>query len=214
MGATRWQTIRQVVLPEAMPGILTGTIPRARAGHRRDGAATDDRRGGVGPSGAQRLFDTSSMMPRQIYSWSSELEPAFRHGVLAAGVIPPGGAAGDERDGDSHPQQVSATGLIHDTRRDNERREHGHLTDRERRRYVVGPVRRPVVDNAIDVEGSTGPADADRDESVIESRNLDVFYGDVQALQSIDIEIPERQVTAMIGPSGCGSRRSCGVSTA
>ena len=62
----------------------------------------------------------------------------------------------------------------------------------------------PVVDNAIDVEGSTGPADADRDESVIESRNLDVFYGDVQALQSIDIEIPERQVTAMIGPSGCG----------
>jgi len=33
---------------------------------------------------------------------------------------------------------------------------------------------------------------------------LDVFYGDVQALQSIDIEIPERQVTAMIGPSGCG----------
>ncbi len=26
-------------------------------------------------------------MPRQIFSWSSELDPAFRHGVLAAGVI-------------------------------------------------------------------------------------------------------------------------------
>jgi phosphate transport system ATP-binding protein len=41
-------------------------------------------------------------------------------------------------------------------------------------------------------------------ETVIESRNLDVFYGDDQALQSIDIEIPANQVTAMIGPSGCG----------
>ncbi len=28
MGATRWQTVKNVVLPEAFPGILTGTIPR------------------------------------------------------------------------------------------------------------------------------------------------------------------------------------------
>jgi phosphate transport system ATP-binding protein len=42
------------------------------------------------------------------------------------------------------------------------------------------------------------------EETVIESRDLDVFYGDEQALQGIDIEIPAKQVTAMIGPSGCG----------
>jgi len=42
------------------------------------------------------------------------------------------------------------------------------------------------------------------EETVIESRDLDVFYGDDQALQGIDIEIPAKQVTAMIGPSGCG----------
>ncbi|MFP8954108.1 phosphate ABC transporter ATP-binding protein PstB [Natrialbaceae archaeon A-arb3/5] len=41
-------------------------------------------------------------------------------------------------------------------------------------------------------------------ETVIESRNLDVYYGDDQALQGIDMEIPERKVTALIGPSGCG----------
>jgi phosphate transport system ATP-binding protein len=41
-------------------------------------------------------------------------------------------------------------------------------------------------------------------QTVIESRDLDVFYGETQALQSIDLEIPENQVTAMIGPSGCG----------
>ncbi len=42
------------------------------------------------------------------------------------------------------------------------------------------------------------------EESVIESRNLDVFYGDTQALNGISMEIPEKQVTALIGPSGCG----------
>ena len=40
--------------------------------------------------------------------------------------------------------------------------------------------------------------------TIIESRDLSVFYGEEQALQSIDIEIPEKRVTAMIGPSGCG----------
>ncbi|WP_135828079.1 phosphate ABC transporter ATP-binding protein PstB [Halorussus halobius] len=40
--------------------------------------------------------------------------------------------------------------------------------------------------------------------TVIESRHLDVYYGDTQALDDVSIQIPERQVTAMIGPSGCG----------
>nr|WP_324664242.1 phosphate ABC transporter ATP-binding protein PstB [Haloarcula sp. CK38] len=40
--------------------------------------------------------------------------------------------------------------------------------------------------------------------TIIESRGLDVFYGETQALQDIDLAIPENQVTAMIGPSGCG----------
>ena len=26
-------------------------------------------------------------MPRQIFSWSSEIQPEFRYGVLAAGVV-------------------------------------------------------------------------------------------------------------------------------
>ena len=35
-------------------------------------------------------------------------------------------------------------------------------------------------------------------------RDLDFFYGRVQALHSISLEIPERIVMAFIGPSGCG----------
>ena len=38
----------------------------------------------------------------------------------------------------------------------------------------------------------------------INVKNMDFFYGGVQALYDIDIDIPERQVTALIGPSGCG----------
>ncbi|MDS0259401.1 phosphate ABC transporter ATP-binding protein PstB [Haloarcula sp. S1CR25-12] len=41
-------------------------------------------------------------------------------------------------------------------------------------------------------------------DTIIDSRELDVFYGETQALQNIDLAIPENQVTAMIGPSGCG----------
>lgn len=35
-------------------------------------------------------------------------------------------------------------------------------------------------------------------------RNLDLYYGDFQALKNIDLDIEEKQVVAFIGPSGCG----------
>jgi len=87
MGATRWQMIRTVVLPQAFPGILTGTIlalGRAigeTAPLLMIGMAASVR---IAPNG---FFDLSSAMPRQIFSWASEIDPAFRHGVLAAGVV-------------------------------------------------------------------------------------------------------------------------------
>jgi phosphate transport system ATP-binding protein len=38
----------------------------------------------------------------------------------------------------------------------------------------------------------------------LETRGLDVFYGDKQALFSVDLAMPEHEITALIGPSGCG----------
>jgi phosphate transport system ATP-binding protein len=35
-------------------------------------------------------------------------------------------------------------------------------------------------------------------------QNLDLYYGDFQALKNINIDIEENKVTALIGPSGCG----------
>jgi len=65
------------------------------------------------------------------------------------------------------------------------------------------PSGEPLVDQSIEVDSTDGGAQTGR-EQVIEARDLDVFYGDVQALQGITMSIPENQVTAMIGPSGCG----------
>ena len=35
-------------------------------------------------------------------------------------------------------------------------------------------------------------------------KNLDLFYGDFQALKSIHLALPANEITAFIGPSGCG----------
>ncbi|MFW6017284.1 MAG: phosphate ABC transporter permease PstA [Halapricum sp.] len=87
MGATRWQTIRNVVLPQAFPGILTGTI---LALGRAIGETAPLLM--IGMAASVRLapdsyFSQGAAMPRQIFTWSTEFEPAFREGVLAAGVV-------------------------------------------------------------------------------------------------------------------------------
>ena len=38
----------------------------------------------------------------------------------------------------------------------------------------------------------------------LEAKNIDVFYGELKALNNINIGIMENAVTALIGPSGCG----------
>ena len=38
----------------------------------------------------------------------------------------------------------------------------------------------------------------------IQTSNLSVFYGDLQALHSVSMEVEVNKVTALIGPSGCG----------
>ena len=39
---------------------------------------------------------------------------------------------------------------------------------------------------------------------IITARDVDVHYGDKQALNKIALDIPENKVTSLIGPSGCG----------
>ena len=86
LGATRWQTIWYHVLPNAMPGILTGTIlAMSRAiGETAPlvvvGASTFIT---VDPSGPFSKFTT---LPIQIYQWTARPQDEFRN-IAAAAIL-------------------------------------------------------------------------------------------------------------------------------
>ena len=42
------------------------------------------------------------------------------------------------------------------------------------------------------------------DRSIIETKNLNLYYGDVHALKNINLDVKKGEITALIGPSGCG----------
>ena len=86
VGATKWEVIRDVVLPRAMPGIMTGTIlalSRAigeTAPILMVGAATTMF---VPP---ESLLGPFAAMPMQIFEWATQPDPAFQH-IAAAGIV-------------------------------------------------------------------------------------------------------------------------------
>lgn len=86
MGATKWQTITRVVLPSAVPGILTGSI---LALSRAIGETAPLVVIGVPviiqflPSG---VFDTFTALPMQIYDWAKRPQADFQN-VASAGII-------------------------------------------------------------------------------------------------------------------------------
>ena len=41
-------------------------------------------------------------------------------------------------------------------------------------------------------------------EYILETKNLDIFYGDFKAVTDVDMKIQRNRITAIIGPSGCG----------
>ena len=57
----------------------------------------------------------------------------------------------------------------------------------------------------VDVEKRSGEVSSlSEQEACLQVENMNFYYGDVKALNNINITIPERKVTAFIGPSGCG----------
>ena len=67
---------------------------------------------------------------------------------------------------------------------------------------ATGPRVAPTVGSRAGTE-AVDPAD-EQAETVIETHDLEVFYGDTRALQPTTVGLPEKRVTAIIGPSGCG----------
>jgi phosphate transport system permease protein len=87
LGATKWQTIWHHVLPNALPGILTGTI---LAISRAVGETAPLVVVGVStyivtdPSGPFSKFTT---LPAQIYQWTSRPQDEFRNLAAAAIIV-------------------------------------------------------------------------------------------------------------------------------
>jgi phosphate transport system permease protein len=86
MGATKWQTIIRVVLPAAIPGILTGSI---LAFSRAIGETAPLVVLGV-PTillfTPASIMDTFTALPMQIYDWTRRPQADF-HDVASAGII-------------------------------------------------------------------------------------------------------------------------------
>jgi phosphate transport system ATP-binding protein len=58
---------------------------------------------------------------------------------------------------------------------------------------------------SIDIDpGATAGTPAEPARTKLTVRNLDFYYRGYHALKNVNLDIPERQVTAIIGPSGCG----------
>lgn len=86
LGATRWQVVWNVTLPAAVPGIMTGSI-----------LAMSRAIGETAPiliiagivyirNAPQNLMDDFTVMPLQIYNWTSRPQPEF-HEIAAGGII-------------------------------------------------------------------------------------------------------------------------------
>ncbi len=86
LGATRWQTTRRVILPAALPGIMTGAILSMS---RAIGEAAPLL--AVGASlfmlfTPENLMSTYTAMPLQIFNWAGRPQEEF-HKVAASGII-------------------------------------------------------------------------------------------------------------------------------
>jgi len=87
LGTTKWQMIRTTVLPEALPGIMTGTIIALANAMGETaplimiGAATTIF------SPPHGLFSSFSAMPLQIFAWSDLPKEGFQHGVVPAAIV-------------------------------------------------------------------------------------------------------------------------------
>lgn len=92
MGASRWEVTRLLVLPNAAPGILTGTVlslsralgetaPLLLAGAVLGGFSTGSR--GL----REQLFSDYTVLPVTIFDWSRRAQAEFRDLTAAAIIV-------------------------------------------------------------------------------------------------------------------------------
>lgn len=87
MGATKWQTIRRIILPAALPSILTGSILSLSRAIGETAPLTVLGIPALLIPFPQGLFDTFTALPMQIYYWTLDSSLVAEYANLAAATI-------------------------------------------------------------------------------------------------------------------------------
>jgi phosphate transport system permease protein len=87
LGATRWQTVRHHVLPEAMPGIMTGVILAVSRAAGETAALIMIGAFTFIAFDNQSLFDDFTTVPIQIYNWTIRPQDEFKENAAAAIIV-------------------------------------------------------------------------------------------------------------------------------
>jgi len=87
VGATKWQTVKSVVLPSSLPGIMTGVI---LALSRAIGETAPLIMIGVATAtftAPKDIFSTYSALPMLIFMWTDMPKEEFLHGLAPAAIV-------------------------------------------------------------------------------------------------------------------------------
>lgn len=87
LGATKWQTVRSVVLPNAVPGIVTGVILSVARAIGETAPLLLVGAAAFVPFAPNGLLSSYTVVPVQIYSWVAENDEEFQHVASAAILV-------------------------------------------------------------------------------------------------------------------------------
>ena len=86
MGCSRWQVVRDHVLPLSLPGILTGTIIGLAQAMGETAPLIIVGMIAYIPEAPSSIFESATVLPAQVFTWASEPRKAFVE-KTAAGII-------------------------------------------------------------------------------------------------------------------------------
>lgn len=86
LGANKWQTIVKVILPSALPGIITGNIIALSRAIGETAPLVVVGAAAFIAFTPQSVFDPFTVLPIQIYNWVSRPQEEF-HALAAGGII-------------------------------------------------------------------------------------------------------------------------------
>lgn len=87
MGATKWQTVKKIILPHALPGILTGSILALSRAIGETAPLTVLGIPALLIPFPGNIFDTFTALPMQIYYWTLDSSLVAEYAYLAAATI-------------------------------------------------------------------------------------------------------------------------------